>query len=381
LPKIVLIHPQAGIDWKNNSAIFAVELARRLDNYFEVELLSGAKCGSFSRPIHSLADQNLERENSWTAKAIGCWLKQPKIALSQITSFLPCITYLLNHPADVILPQNGYGGLLAANCVRALRQTPILFTEHNSLAEMRKLKRDLALCPDRLIALNPPVAEYFKGLSAEQIIDTIPLGIDPMEFTPEGKAIATGLNHPCIISVASLNRQSDQRLQLTIEAVARLPEASLLICGAGADRDYFQDLGDRLLGSQRFQIRSFAYAQMPQVYRSGKVFTSAAVQEPCGLKYIEAMSCGLPVVASDHPIHRYLIGNGGITCNVSDADSYTEALQSAIDKQWYQGQPRQNALRFSWQGITLLYYQAILKTIKVSQSQLTLVNSPPSTSS
>ncbi|MEO1670771.1 MAG: glycosyltransferase [Cyanobacteria bacterium J06631_2] len=374
MSKIVLIHPQAGIDWKSNSAVFAVELARRLDNYFEVELLSGAECGSFSRPIHSLAYDDSSVNNSLAGNIAHRWFSTPKLALSQMTSFLPCITHLLNHPADLVLPQNGYSGLLAATYVRAIKQTPILFTEHHSLLNQVKLQRNLRLKPNRLIALNIPLAKYLSSLSPNQIIDTIPLGIDPIEFTPEGKAIATGLTKPCVVAVAGLNRQNNQRLELTIEAVARLPNASLLVCGEGVDRDYFQNLGDRLLGKQRFQIRSFAYAQMPLVYRSGNIFTSAAIQESCGLKYLEAMSCGLPVVASDHPVHRYLIGNGGITCDVSDLDSYAEVLHSTLEKHWYQGQPRQNALRFSWQGITLLYYQAILKTITTSENKLTSVS-------
>ena len=369
MPKIVLIHPQAGIDWKSNSAIFAVELARHLDNYFEVELLCGAECGSFSRPINSFALSDTGKTNSLISKIMHRWFKQPKMALEQMTSFLPCITYLLNNPADLLLPQNGYAGLLMANCVRAIRQTPILFTEHNSCLERQKsIERHLSLKPDRLIAFNPVAAQHIYRLAPQQIIDTIPFGINLTEFTPEGKAIATGLAQPNIITVANLNRHSNQRVELTIEAVARLPQASLLICGEGADRDYFQALGDRLLG-KRFQIRSFVYAQMPQVYRSANVFTSAAVLEPCGLKYIEAMACGLPVVTTDNAVHRYLIGNGGITCDVTNTDLYAKSLQLALENQWYQEQPRQNALRFSWQGITLLYYQAALKTMAISDFQ------------
>jgi hypothetical protein len=86
LSKIILIHPEAGIDWKSNSSVFAVELARRLDNYFAVELLSGAECGSFSRPISSLPQSN-SRLNF-----INRWFQQPKTAIAQLTSFLPCIS-------------------------------------------------------------------------------------------------------------------------------------------------------------------------------------------------------------------------------------------------------------------------------------------------
>ncbi|MEN9520736.1 MAG: hypothetical protein RLZZ381_3324, partial [Cyanobacteriota bacterium] len=254
MSKIILIHPQAGIDWKSNSSVFAVELARRLDNYLAVELLSGAECGSFSRPISSLPQGNSRLINPWVSSLVNRWFSSPNVAIAQMTSFLPCISYLLNHSADLILPQNGYAGLLAANCVRAIKQTPILFTDHNNLNQAKNLERNLTLKPDRLITLNPIIAESAQRLAPNQIVETIPLGIDPTEFVPEGKAIATGLSQPCIIAVAPLHRHSDQRIELTIEAVARLPQASLLICGEGVDRDYFQALGDRLLGVGRFQI-------------------------------------------------------------------------------------------------------------------------------
>ena len=373
MPKIVLIHPNAGINWKENSSVFAIELARRLDNYFEVELLSGAECGSFSRPIKSITrgDVTSLADYPILSPTLYRWVKRSGIAVEHLTSFLPCVTYLLQNPADLILPQNGYGGLLVAACVRAMRKTPILFTEHHSLLSQSKhLERNLTLQPDRLIALNPEVAQHIQRQAPHQLIETIPLGIDPKEFSPEGTKIASGLPKPCVICVASLERNSHHRIELTIEAVARLPQASLLICGAGSDRDYFQQMGDRLLGKERFQIRAFVYAQMPQVYRSGNIFTSAAIQEPGGLKYIEAMASGLPVVATDDAIRRYLIGNGGITCDVTDLDLYAKSLQDVMDRHWYrQRHPRQNALRFSWQGITLLYYQVILKTISSSSRQ------------
>ena len=372
MSKIVLIHPQAGIDWKSNSSVFAVDLARYLDNYLEVELLSGAECGSFSRPISSLIGNNTSLENSLTATILNRWFNQSKTRIHNLASFLPCITYLLNNPADLLLPLNGYSSLLIAACIRSLEQTPILFTQHDHLSNF---KRNLNLKPDRLIALNPTIAKHAHAIAPNQTVDTIPLGIDPTEFTPEGKAMITGLPKPCILVVADLNRYSNQRIELTIEAVARLPKASLLICGEGTDRDYFQALGDRLLGRERCQIRNFSYAQMPQIYRSANVFTSAAAQPPHGLKYIEAMACGLPVVATDDEIRRYLIGDGGITCDVANLDTYAESLKLALEKHWYQQQPRQNALRFSWQGIALLYYQTILRTMTMTNYQFVSPNS------
>lgn len=364
--KVVLIHPSAGVNWKGNSENFAIELARHLDNHLEVELLSGAECGSFSRLIKSVTRSDVVNWKYYPLldRILSRWFSNPEIAIEHLSSFLPCINYLLTHPADLIFPQNGYGGLFVAHCIRAIRDTPILFTEHSpSTKKSDDLRRSLTLKPDYLIAPNPAVARYVQHLAPHQLFNIIPYGIDSKEFTPLGKSMITGLSKPTILCVAPLKKYGNSRIELAIKAVARLPEASLLVCGDGCDRDYFQELGNRLLGTKRFQIKTFAYAQMPSVYRSADIFTLPSLEAFRGLTYIEAMACGLPVVATDDSVRRYLIGEGGITCNVTDIDIYAESLQIALDRQWLKQQAQTNALRFSWQQIALLHYKTIVQTI------------------
>lgn len=364
MSKIAIVHPNAGIDWNRNAA-FAVELARHLDNYHQVELLSGADCGSFSRPIRSITYHDAVNLNKHplVERILQKWFARPEVAIEHLTSFLPCVAYLLKHPVDLVCPQNGYGGLFVATCLRAIRGTPILFTEHsNPLDESKYLQRNLGLKPDRTIVSNPEVAKYARNFAPDLCIDVIPYGINLTEFTPEGEAMKTDLAQPSVICVAPLDRNGNARVELTIEAISRLPQASLLICGNGIDRDYFQDFGDRLLGKKRFQIRNFAYAQMPQIYRSARVFTSASVHEP-GLAYLEAMACGLPVVVTDDPVRRQAIGNGGIACDVTNLDSYTEALQDTLLKDWSWRSPRENVLQFGWHEISLLYDRAVCHTV------------------
>jgi glycosyltransferase involved in cell wall biosynthesis len=366
LYKVVLIHPSAGVNWKGNSENFALELARCLDNYFEVELLSGADCGSFSRPIKSITRNDVVNWKYYPIldRFLHQWFSNPEVAIEHLTSFLPCITYLLKHPVDLIFPHNGYGGLFVANCVRAIKGTPILFTEHNSLStQSEHLRHNLKLKPNCLIVPNPAVARYVQHFAPQQSLNIIPYGINSTEFSAVGKTIVTGLPKPTILCVAPLKRYGNSRIELTIQAVARLPEASLLICGEGSDRDYFQELGDRLLGTDRFQIKTFPYAQMPQVYRSADVFTLPSLEAFRGLAYIEAMACGLPVVTTDDSVRRYLIGDAGITCNVTDIDIYAESLQAALERHWLKQQPQSNALRFSWQEVALLYQKVVLQTI------------------
>ena len=371
MTKIVLIHPNAGINWRGNSENFAIEMARRLDNYFEVELLSGEECGSFSHPIKSVSRSQVLNWRCFPLlePVLARWFDRPEVAIEYLTGFLPCISYLLRHPVDLIFTHNDYGGLFIACCIRAIRGTPILFTEHNSLLRQREfLKHNLSLHPDRVVVPHPTLAKYFKSVVPKQVFDVIPYGIDIAEFTPVGKAIATDLPKPIVLCVASLQRDSNQRIESAIAAVSRLPQASLLLCGDGEDRAYFQELGDRLLGTERFQIRAFAYAQMPQVYRSANIFTLPSIETSLGLTYLEAMACGLPVVATDDSVRRYLIGDAGITCDVTDIDLYAKSLQKALERYWHGKQPQTNALRFDWQEIALRYRKTVLQTIIQSKN-------------
>ena len=143
--KVVLIHPSAGVNWKGNSENFAIELARSLDNYFEVELLSGADCGSFSRPIKSYTRSDVINWKYYPLidRLLHKWFADPEIAIEHLTSFLPCITYLLKNNPDLIFPHNGYGGLFVASCIRAILGTPIMFTEHSSLSKQSQHLRSI----------------------------------------------------------------------------------------------------------------------------------------------------------------------------------------------------------------------------------------------
>jgi len=208
--------------------------------------------------------------------------------------------------------------------------------------------------PNQLVVFSEAMAAFVRSVQPQQNVSIIPNGVDINRFTPVGKHIDFCLPKPIVLCVASLKRHSHKRIRLAMEAVARLPQASLLLCGDGIDRDYFQAKGDELLGKERFKIQSFPYEQMPAVYRSADVFTLPSIDEPFGMAYVEAMASGLPVVATDDEMRRQIVGNAGSLCDVKNPDIYAAAMGEILTQDW-QVRARQNALRFSWENIALRY--------------------------
>ena len=274
--RVVLIHPNAGVSWCGGSEVFAFELAHRLSAYFEVELLSGAPCGSFSYPAGGISRTYIYHglRHPLIAPLWKSFTTIPEIHVEHFTNFLPCANRLLRRPADLIFPNNDYGGLAMAACIRALTRTPILYTEHTGLlGEGRLLLRNLRFRPDRLVVFSEKMAAFAHTVRPAQTVSVIPNGVDLDRFTTLGSRIDLSLPRPIVLCVAFMRRHGHKRIELAMEAVARLPQASLLICGDGPDRAYFQALGEQLLGPERFAIRTFSFDRMPEVYRSADAFT------------------------------------------------------------------------------------------------------------
>jgi len=368
--RIAIVHPSAGVNWSGGTENFAIELANRLSPYLEIELLAGAPCSPHFHPAGGIPRTQARKiiSNPAVNRLLKNFATHPDIVIEHLTSFLPCAIRLLTKPADLILPLNDYGGLAMASLVRKILGTPIMFKAHTGLTGGGKsLVRSMKFNPDSLVVFSQTMAEFVHGVNPNQPTTVISNGVDIDWFTPEGDRINPGLNKPLVLCVASLNRRDHKRVELAIRAVARLGEASLLLCGDGPDRPYFQALGEELLGSDRFGIKTFPFDQMPLVYRCADIFTLPSIDEPFGQAYIQAMACGLPVVATDDEIRRDIVGNAGILCDVTQIDVYADALTQVLNSN-LQAAARENARRFSWDAIAKSYRDLIVQTIQQSKN-------------
>ena len=146
-------------------------------------------------------------------------------------------------------------------------------------------------------------------------------GIDPRQFTFDAGA-RTELRHawnipenvPVVLTAAMFRPGvKTEGLIWTINACAELNSQGkpvhLVIAGDGKDRNILQALAGSLLSGHVRFIGKISRDDMYRYYSAADIFVFPGIRETLGMVYLEAQSCGLPVVA---------FHNGGIPEVVQD---------------------------------------------------------------
>ena len=204
------------------------------------------------------------------------------------------------------------------------RRTPHVFvTQNGDWPAQRSGPEPRFFWCDGLICTNPV---YFERNRTRWRAALIPNGMDPDRFHP-GPGDLPGLGLPSdrkiVLMVSAL--EPGKRVLEASRAMARVPDAFLLVAGDGPLREQVDALAAELLPG-RFRRDTFDYRRMPDVYRSADVFLHTKILESFGNVYVEALACGTTVVAHDDAVTRWILGE-----HASLVDSTSEqALATAI---------------------------------------------------
>jgi len=141
------------------------------------------------------------------------------------------------------------------------------------------------------------------GASPEHVT-VIPCGVDLDHFRPVGPAWSRN-GRSRILCVSRLVPRKG--IADVIAALQRIPDAELLIAGGPQPEMLDHDPGARALADQTraaglqdrvHLLGAVGRAEMPALIRSADVVCCTPWYEPFGLVAVEAMACGVPVVAS-----------------------------------------------------------------------------------
>lgn len=256
----------------------------------------------------------------------------------------------LDKDMDILFPTNGQWQSLLCSFWTTLRRTKLVISGQSGPGLDDRI--NLWTFPNVFLGLTDSQVEWARHANPLVKVGKIPNGVDLTKFNKSASSIKVDLPKPIILSVAAFDKW--KRLDLAIKAVSKLNKGSLLLMGKGKGERRLKRMGERLLPG-RFKIMSFPHKDMPKVYQAADLFTyPTSPWESFGIVLVEAMASGLPVIATNDPIRREIVGKAGLFVDPEQTSKYASSLKNALNKKWG-NIPRKQAERYDWDKIAKEY--------------------------
>lgn len=237
---------------------------------------------------------------------------------------------------------------------RRLGGPPLAITNHGLYSQtapawlfglyLRTLGRLTFNAADTVFCYTEADRDRLRERGVRAPVTVVPNGVDTERFSPAGPT-SEHVDHdgPLVLYVGRL--VGGKRPGDAIAAVQRLadslPDVRLYVCGDGPLRP---DLEDRA-GPETVFLGELPYDEMPAVYRGADAFVLPSRAEGTPRTVMEALACGVPVVASALPQIRAAFGDTISTVECGDVTGFSLELERLI------GTEATAALdeRFSWE--------------------------------
>jgi D-inositol-3-phosphate glycosyltransferase len=241
--------------------------------------------------------------------------------------------------------------------------------QDTSPPERESLEPDVGRRADEIVATCSDEAFELRKLGVDRrSITVIPCGVDLDHFTPDGPADPRRARYR-VLSVGRLVPRKG--VGTVIEAVAALVhegvDLELIVVGGGAEADDRTDpelerlrgIAERSGAAARIELRGrLPQAELPTLYRSADLVLCTPWYEPFGIVPLEAMACGVPVVASSVGglIDSVVDGRTGRHVPPRDVEAIASAVRNLLDDETERARlgangRRRMLSRYSWDRV------------------------------
>lgn len=201
------------------------------------------------------------------------------------------------------------------------------------IAAERQIARDsaqvIATCRDE-------VCELARLRVPRSSVSVVPCGVDTASFQPDGPAASRGRRSRLLVLGRLVPRKG---IDTAIAALARLPGTELVVAG-GPDRaalpadSEYQRLStitaDHGVADRVIFTGAVPRPEVPALIRSADLVLCTPWYEPFGITPLEAMACGIPVVAASVGGLTDSVVHGGTGLLVPPRDAAATAEAAAV---------------------------------------------------
>jgi glycosyltransferase involved in cell wall biosynthesis len=128
----------------------------------------------------------------------------------------------------------------------------------------------------------------------------------------------------------------DEILEVLPDLADEMPDLSYLVCGDGDDRPRLERKAERLGVADRTVFAGYVPEEEKEAhYRLADAFVMPGRGEGFGIVYLEAMACGVPVVASSADASKEAVRDGqlGVVVDPGDPEDLRRGIWEALDQE------------------------------------------------
>ena len=205
-----------------------------------------------------------------------------------------------------------------------------------------------------LLAVSEALKQDMIGLGMDgSKIGVHYTGLDQGKFRPVDRRAAKqalGVSGPLFITTGALIARKNQ--DLVINALASLPDATLMLAGRGGEEQAYRALANRLGVSDRVRfLGSVPHDRLPHLTAAADIAILVSKSEGLANAWVEALACGTPVIISEAGGARELVTNASAGRVVDQsAGAIVEATRAILAEPPAQDLVRSSVSRFSWKN-------------------------------
>jgi len=233
---------------------------------------------------------------------------------------------------------------------------------------------------DKILILRTPTGRFVERILTSR-------GISPSKF----EYVLNGIDVKLIESIQSKHKIFDgcflgglrpnkglHEIVPIWKNVCKIKKDATLIIIGHIDEVYLKELNKEISKNgleHNIRILGFIGNEEKKIkyLKSSKVFVFPSYEEGFGIAVLEAMACGLPVVAWDLPVYRVVFPKGIVRVPLGDVERFAnEVLRLLSDPELYEKtkyEALQVALRYNWDEIAKRELKLLEDLVKLQGSR------------
>jgi len=234
---------------------------------------------------------------------------------------------LIKNPCDIYITCNSPFVFLTLKVLREIfnKRFKLYYYTQNGIWPTEKINEGKLFFTDKILCTN---AIYFDKLKSKYDCILTPNGFNQEAWKSFRKQKSKNNKIKKILCVAALVKE--KKIDIVIKAVSRLKDCKLFVVGEGPEFTTLKKLAQKLAPKKVIFAGGLPHNKVIDYYQNADLFVNIKEDEPFGIVFLEAMASGIPIIADNNKISRWILGKNGIFIRTDSGNELASCIKKTF---------------------------------------------------